>query len=179
MLANLGRQARLLSKSDLLTFDIRLSMLFRHDPENASKRSNRCATNVLWGLPGRIRASARAVTSSMYACVLRGVIARRVVTIQPRACARRKSRSRLPPNEARLPVLADQSARWHATICPGATCRGAGSSVRQRSNATGQRVWKRQPDGGARGLGTSPLSTVRCRAAPGSGTGTADSSARV
>ncbi len=38
-------------------------------------------------------------------------------------------------------------------------------------------MWKRQPAGGLIGLGTSPLRMIRRRAAPGCGTGTADSSA--
>ena len=41
------------------------------------------------------------------------------------------------------------------------------------------RGWKRQPDGGAAGDGTSPLSTSRLERRRGSGTGTADSSATV
>jgi len=49
----------------------------------------------------------------------------------------------------------------------------------QRSKAYGQRVWKRHPDGGAAGLGTSPFSMIRLRAAFGTGCGTADNSASV
>jgi hypothetical protein len=55
----------------------------------------------------------------------------------------------------------------------------SGSCVEQISVAYRQRVWKRHPDGGATGLGTSPSSTtwVRCSDRSGSGLGTADSSA--
>ena len=51
----------------------------------------------------------------------------------------------------------------------------------QISVAQGHRVWKLQPGGGSIGLGTSPCSTSRSRAALrfGSGIGTADSSAFV
>jgi hypothetical protein len=43
----------------------------------------------------------------------------------------------------------------------------------------GQRGWKRQPDGGSIGEGTSPTRITRSRSltASGSGTGTADSKA--
>ena len=37
--------------------------------------------------------------------------------------------------------------------------------------AIGQRVWKRQPDGGSIGLGMSPLSTIRLLLRPGTGSG--------
>ncbi len=43
----------------------------------------------------------------------------------------------------------------------------------------GQRVWKRHPDGGLIGLGTSPSSRMRLRLTEGSGIGTADRSASV
>ena len=44
-----------------------------------------------------------------------------------------------------------------------------------------QRVWKRQPEGGLMGEGTSPCKTILCRVAStsGSGTGTADINAFV
>jgi hypothetical protein len=42
-----------------------------------------------------------------------------------------------------------------------------------------QRVWKRQPGGGFMALGMSPSSSARSRTTVGSGSGTADSSARV
>ena len=53
--------------------------------------------------------------------------------------------------------------------------------VEQISVARGQRVWKRQADGGSIGLGTSPSSTIcsRERFSRGSGIGTAESSAAV
>ncbi len=47
-----------------------------------------------------------------------------------------------------------------ATVTP----TSGGTSTRQRSTATGQRVWKWQPDGGSSGLGRSPRSTTRVRA---------------
>ena len=70
------------------------------------------------------------------------------------------------------------SAKWQAASCPGATSRNAGGSVRQRASffGCGQRGWNGQPGGGCAGDGTSPASTMRCRWALGSGTGTAESS---
>ncbi len=58
-------------------------------------------------------------------------------------------------------VHARQFARWHATKWPGRTSRHAGTSARHRSTASGQRVWKRHPGGGAVGLGISPVSSIR------------------
>jgi hypothetical protein len=51
--------------------------------------------------------------------------------------------------------------------------------VLQMAIASGQRVWKRQPEGGSSGDGTSPLRIVRAVRTVGFGTGFADSSARV
>src|ERR1700723_2994565 len=61
-------------------------------------------------------------------------------------------------------------SRWQAETWPSPTGRSSGSSTRQRSNANGQRVWKRQPVGGLIGLGTSPVRMMRWRFAVGSGT---------
>ncbi len=44
---------------------------------------------------------------------------------------------------------------WHAT-CPPPAGRNAGSSLGQRSKASGQRGWKVQPEGGSIGFGISP-----------------------
>ena len=55
----------------------------------------------------------------------------------------------------------------------------SGSSIRQRSCALGQRVWKRQPDGGRDGLGSRRDSTSLRALVLGSITGLADSSACV
>src|SRR5258705_3486608 len=71
------------------------------------------------------------------------------------------------------------ASRWQATRCPASRERSSGSSILQRSNTYGHRVWKRQPVGGLIGLGPSPLRMIRWRAAPGSGTGTAESNACV
>ena len=53
---------------------------------------------------------------------------------------------------------------------------GGGSIEAHSEMATGQRVRKRQPDGGFAGLGRSPFKMVRwrCASMSGSGTGTAD-----
>src|SRR5664280_2016387 len=71
------------------------------------------------------------------------------------------------------------SAKWHATRCPGRISRDSGTFVshsvgcssRSRSQ---QRVWKRQPDGGFAGDGTSPFRTIRRLRTVGSGSGMAD-----
>src|SRR5687768_13145254 len=54
-----------------------------------------------------------------------------------------------------------------------------GTSTLQRSITNGQRVWNRQPGGGAMALGTSPESTMRSRFSVGFGCGIADNSAFV
>ena len=68
------------------------------------------------------------------------------------------------------------SLKWQAACWPGRTSRSSGSSAAQRSglpsrSRSQQRVWKRQPDGGATGDGTSPLSTMRFLRLRGSGLG--------
>src|SRR5664280_1955363 len=84
--------------------------------------------------------------------------------------------------ERAAPVIASgvtSLAKWHATRCPGRISRNSGTSVshsfgcssRSRSQ---QRVWKRQPDGGLAGDGTSPFRTIRRLRTVGSGSGTAD-----
>jgi len=53
-------------------------------------------------------------------------------------------------------------ARRHAEICPAAPAGiSAASPVAQSGSATGQRVWKWQPDGGDITLGTSSLGGLR------------------
>src|SRR6266567_3489033 len=69
--------------------------------------------------------------------------------------------------------------KWQATRWPGAISRGSGSSVAQRSAASGQRVRNRQPDGGLIGDGGSPLIVAVARPAPGSVDGIDSSSALV
>ena len=69
--------------------------------------------------------------------------------------------------------------RRQATAPPCRVGPRAGTSLRQRSIACGQRVWKWQPGGGRIGLGTSPCSRMCWRLTCGSGIGTADSSASV
>src|SRR6476659_7265921 len=71
------------------------------------------------------------------------------------------------------------SSRWHENRRPLPASRNVGSSVLQRLNTNGQRVWKWQPDGGAIGEGMSPSSTMRSFLARGLGIGAAASSARV
>src|SRR5215212_5597939 len=69
--------------------------------------------------------------------------------------------------------------RMQATVWWGETSRRSGSMREQSGMASGQRVWKRQPEGGLMGVGTSPFKTIRSRLRVGSGTGMAESRARV
>ena len=57
-----------------------------------------------------------------------------------------------------------RATRWQATRWPGANSASGGSSSVDAGadrGSSGQRVRKRQPDGGASGLGTSPSSSTR------------------
>ena len=76
---------------------------------------------------------------------------------------------------------ADGLMRMHAARWPGVISVSTGSMRLQASTAYGQRVWKRHPDGGLSGDGTSPWSTTRCRrrSRTGLGTGTAEINAFV
>ena len=56
--------------------------------------------------------------------------------------------------------------KWQATACPPSAASG-GVSAAQRACAYGQRVRKRQPDGGSIGLGTSPCRIIRLRSRAG------------
>src|SRR5690606_14544725 len=84
----------------------------------------------------------------------------------------------------RAPIAAAQpgaGCRWQATERVSSSGASGGSTSRQMGIATGHRVWKRQPGGGLKALGTSPLTTMRGRSASatGSATGTADNNAWV
>ena len=74
-------------------------------------------------------------------------------------------RNRDPTFSASAAAPAPQT-KWHATwLLP--TGRQAGTSWRQMSMAIGQRVWKRQPEGGLAALGISPVTVPGAwRAAP-------------
>ena len=69
-----------------------------------------------------------------------------------------------------------QAALWAGLIST-----SFGTICLHSSMANGHRVWKWQPDGGLIGDGTSPVKMIRSRVAyiSGSGTGTAEISARV
>ena len=91
----------------------------------------------------------------------------------------------LPACALRLIQTADEAGSvrflgwWHAATWSDSCSTRSGSSVLHTSVHQGQRVWKLQPGGGSMGLGGSPSSTSRSRAALslGSGIGTADSRA--
>jgi len=62
---------------------------------------------------------------------------------------------------------------WHAARWPGATSLRQGSDSEQTGIRSRQRGWKRQPEGGSMGLGTSPSRMIRVLFIAGSGMGTA------
>ncbi len=110
--------------------------------------------------------------------------------------ARRARRGRAAPlragrgmaaHEARAtrpggPASAALNCRWGSDRPPGGPgpmSRISGTSSAQRDSARGQRVRKRQPDGGLMGLGGSPTSATDVRAASGSGSTAEASSAAV
>src|SRR5438270_13365880 len=68
----------------------------------------------------------------------------------------------------------ERSSRMQALKCPGEISRNRGGSSAQAGKAYRHRVRKAQPDGGARGLGMSPTSTMRWRFTLGSATGAAE-----
>jgi hypothetical protein len=57
--------------------------------------------------------------------------------------------------------------KWQATVYCMETSLSTGSSRAQWGMAKGQRVWKRQPEGGLRALGTSPVRTISSLASSG------------
>ena len=69
--------------------------------------------------------------------------------------------------------------RWQAAKCPGAICVRAGLLLAQASVAYLHRVWKQQPAGGFRGLGTSPPRVPDILVTSGSGMGMASNRAWV
>src|SRR4029079_9041404 len=62
-----------------------------------------------------------------------------------------------------------RSTSQHAADCPPPRSNNGGSSTRQRSNATGQRGWKRQPVGMWAASGVSPSRIVRHARLPATG----------
>src|SRR5262245_42797199 len=76
-------------------------------------------------------------------------------------------------------IAGQAASRWQAARWPGAISRITGGISRQTGRACGQRVWKRQPDGGAIALGTSPSTATGARGRVGSGSGTEAISAWV
>src|SRR5437588_8246383 len=95
----------------------------------------------------------------------------------------RAPRTRARHRADRTPVAATSSrvsGKWQAVRVPLPLSSSGGSFCEQSGCALGQRVWKRHPDGGDAGLGTSPLNNRRSLpCAAGSATGTAESSAPV
>ena len=67
-----------------------------------------------------------------------------------------------------------------STRQPGASSRQGGTAARQCSSACGQRGWKRQPGGGASGLGSSPATGAgRRRRAAGSADSRGEAASRA
>lgn len=77
------------------------------------------------------------------------------------------------------PAASYPSARIQAAKCPDLIFRNSGSTCAHSAMANGQRVRKRQPEGGFIGVGTSPVNTIRSLLSLGSGKGIAESSAFV
>src|SRR5262245_25645765 len=80
---------------------------------------------------------------------------------------------------ASAPLSDTSLAWWQAAKWLGSISTGTGGVVAHSSVAYRQRVRNRQPDGGLAGSGRSPCSSIGCRWAAGSGSGTADISASV
>src|SRR5262249_21731306 len=76
-------------------------------------------------------------------------------------------------------AMATPVRTWQATQWPGEISFNTCSFTEHDGTRSAQRVWKRQPDGGLIGLGTSPSRMMRLRFTVGSGIGTAESSASV
>ena len=66
-------------------------------------------------------------------------------------------------------ILLTFYALWQAAKCPGVISRSAGMLSAQAFPAFGHLVRNGQPDGGFKGLGTSPSSRIRFLAAERSG----------
>src|SRR5437660_11233830 len=66
---------------------------------------------------------------------------------------------------------------WQSTQWPGEISLRTCSFSEHDGTRSEHRVWKRQPEGGLIGLGTSPSSRIRLRFIVGSGIATADSTA--
>ena len=97
------------------------------------------------------------------------------VGARPRARVQARSRS----SPARRGAVGVQVAEHRGAV--GGLRTRAGRPSGRRPSRSGQRVWKRQPGGGAAGDGMSPSSTMRSRSRcrTGFGTGIAESSASV
>ena len=78
---------------------------------------------------------------------------------------------------ARPAPLNGVPGKWHAAPWSAPWLSSIGSTSAQIGCAIGQRVRKRQPEGGSIGLGTSPVRTMRLLFRPGTGSGFAESRA--
>src|SRR5262249_60871149 len=83
------------------------------------------------------------------------------------------------PEGGRSPPSEHYDRTWQATQWSRETSFKTCSFSEQDGTRMEQRVWKRQPEGGLIGLGTSPSRMIRLRLTAGSGMGTAESSASV
>src|SRR5262245_47875071 len=92
---------------------------------------------------------------------------------------RGRARSRTPARRAPLRRARRYERTWHATQWPAETSFSTCSFSEQEGTRSEHRVWKRHPEGGLMGLGTSPSRMIRLRRTAGSGMGTAESSASV
>src|SRR2546425_9291604 len=86
---------------------------------------------------------------------------------------------RQPGSPRPVQRIATPVRTWQATQWPRETSLSTCSFSEHDGTRSAQLVWKRHPEGGLIGLGTSPSSRIRLRFMVGSGMGTAERSASV
>ena len=148
----------------------------RRPPRPGTRRRDGCCPRRRWPAT---RSKAAQSTAGSFQTAVDGVDAERRPGRPAAAASRRAGRgTRAPrrrPGGGRGPARPGGAAqlpmgKWQATWWPGAISRISGTSSAQRASARGQRVRKRQPDGGLIGLGGSPGQRRPCvRGASGSG----------
>src|SRR5437660_1298973 len=107
----------------------------------------------------------------------RGDSARR--TFRRRWQATQKPAARAPTKPLGLFQSPAYDRTWQATQWPREISFRTCSFSEHDGIRIEQRVWKRHPEGGLMGLGTSPSRMIRLRFTEGSGIGTAERSASV
>ena len=158
--------------------DMRVSLLLRLCPADGSPPSRSSRSDLVPADPGMIlrRRSPSIPPSDDRQRPVAPPGVRRPVGWRGRASRpRSEPRSRRPTPGPSRPSGRRPGGRRR---CPGSPGRSSSQFSGLPSCSRSQhRVWKRQPDGGAAGDGTSPLRTSRFLRIRGSGSGTADRSA--